>query len=36
LRGQSLEEVATLTGDDELSSAILPGFQLKISAIFNL
>jgi Uma2 family endonuclease len=36
LRGQSLEEVATLSGDDELSSPILPGFQLKASAIFKL
>lgn len=33
---QSLEEIATLTGDDELSSPILPGFQLKTSAVFNL
>ena len=36
LREQSLEEVATLSGDDELSSPILPGFQLNVSAIFNL
>jgi Uma2 family endonuclease len=36
LQGQVLEKVATLTGDDELSSAILPGFQLQTSAIFNL
>ncbi|MGH9870957.1 MAG: Uma2 family endonuclease [Pyrinomonadaceae bacterium] len=36
LRDQSLEEVATLSGNDELSSPILPGFQLKVSAIFNL
>jgi Uma2 family endonuclease len=36
LRDQSLEEIATLSGDDELSSPILPGFQLKASAIFNL
>ena len=35
LREQSLEEIATLTGDDQLSSPILPGFQLKVSAIFN-
>ncbi len=32
----TLEEVANLTGDDELSSPILPGFQLKTSAVFNL
>lgn len=36
LRGRNLEEVANLTGDDELSSPILPGFQLKASTIFNL
>ena len=36
LREQSLEEVATLMSDDELSSPILPGFRLKVSAIFNL
>ena len=36
-RGErSLEEVDTLTGDDELSSPILPGFQLKTSAAFSL
>ena len=36
LHEQSLEEVANLTGDDELSSPILPGFRLKASAVFNL
>lgn len=36
LRDQSLEEIATLVGDDELSSPILPGFQLPASAIFKL
>lgn len=36
LRDQTLEEVATLTGDDRLSSPILPGFQLRIDAIFKL
>jgi len=36
LREQSLEEVATLTGENELSSPILPGFQLKVRDIFNL
>lgn len=33
---QSLEQVASLTGDDELSSPILPAFQLKTSAVFDL
>ena len=36
LREQSLEEVATLTGENKLSSPILPGFQLKVRDIFNL
>jgi Uma2 family endonuclease len=36
LREQRLEEVANLTGDDELSSPLLPGFQLKTSAVFSL
>ena len=36
LHEQSLEEIATLTGDDEVSSPILTGFQLKVSSIFNL
>jgi Uma2 family endonuclease len=36
LRGQSLEEVATLTGDDRLSSPNLPDLRLKTSAVFNL
>lgn len=36
LRGQSLEEVATLTGDDRLTSPLLPNFRLKTSAVFNL
>ncbi|MGH9930853.1 MAG: Uma2 family endonuclease [Pyrinomonadaceae bacterium] len=35
LHEQTLEEVATLSGDDRLSSPILPGFQLKLSAIFT-
>ena len=36
LREQTLDEIATLTINDELSSPILPGFQLKVSALFNL
>lgn len=36
LDGAMLEEVATATGDDELSSPILPGFHLEAAAIFKL
>ena len=36
LRGQRFEEVATLTGDEELSSPMLPGFRLKVRDIFKL
>jgi len=36
LEGKTLKEIATLTGDDELTSIILPGFQLQLNAIFNL
>lgn len=36
LRGQSLDQVATLRDDDELNSPILPGFDVKASTIFNL
>ncbi len=36
LQGQMLEEVAALKGDDELTSPLLSGFQLKVSTIFNL
>ncbi len=36
LHEQTLEEVATLNFDDELSSPILPGLQLRVSALFNL
>ena len=36
LREQTLEEIATLAGDQELTSPILSGFQLRISSIFNL
>jgi len=34
--GSTFEENATLTGDDELTSSILPSFQLQVKAIFNL
>lgn len=36
LRGQSLDEVATIRDDAEITTSILPGFHLKVSAIFNL
>ena len=36
LQEQKLQEIATLKGDDELTVPILPAFQLKVSAIFNL
>jgi Uma2 family endonuclease len=34
LTDNTLEEVVTLRGDDELESPILPGLSLKLSAIF--
>jgi Uma2 family endonuclease len=36
LREQMLEEVVTLAGDQNLTSPLLPSFELKASAIFNL
>lgn len=36
LQGQTLEEIATLTTHDEITSPLLSGFQLKVSAIFAL
>jgi Uma2 family endonuclease len=36
LEGKTLQEIATLTQDDELTSPILPGFHLNISTIFSL
>lgn len=36
LDGSKLEERATLTGDDELSSPLLPGFRLKANNVFRL
>src|SRR6266446_8551879 len=36
LREQTLEEIVTLVGDQELASPLLPGFQLKASVIFKL
>ncbi len=34
LVGQTLEIIATLINDEEITSPILPGFHLKVSAIF--
>jgi len=36
LQGQTLQEIATLKSDDELTSPLLSGFRLKVSTIFNL
>ncbi|CAN5871774.1 Uma2 family endonuclease [soil metagenome] len=36
LREQTLEETATLSGIDEITSPLLPGFHLKASAVFDL
>lgn len=36
LREQILEKIATLMDDDEITSPVLPGFQLKVSGIFHL
>ena len=36
LEGETLTEAETLSGEDKLTSTLLPGFQLQISAIFNL
>ena len=36
LQGQTLEDIATLKSDDELTSPLLAGLRLKVSTIFNL
>src|SRR6185436_6443742 len=36
LRSQTLEEVATLRREDNLSSRLLPGFELNVGDIFKL
>jgi len=36
LEGKTLKEIGTLRDKDELTSTILPGFQLQVSAIFKL
>jgi Uma2 family endonuclease len=35
LHGRSLEDAMVLTGDDEITSPILPGFELALSLIFK-
>lgn len=35
LEGKILAEVATLSGENELTSPMLPGFQFKVDEIFN-
>jgi len=36
LREQTLEEIVVVSGDEEVTSPQLPGFQLQVKAIFNL
>ncbi len=36
LKGPMLEEIATLAGEDELTSPLLPSFQVKAKTIFNI
>jgi Uma2 family endonuclease len=36
LEGNTLNEIANISAHDELSSQLLPGFQLPVSALFNL
>ncbi|MFS8086417.1 MAG: Uma2 family endonuclease [Acidobacteriota bacterium] len=36
LQGQSLEQVATLKDEEEITSPILPGFHLPAGTVFNL
>jgi Uma2 family endonuclease len=36
LQGPMLQEISTLSGEAELTSPILPGFQLQVSSIFQL
>ncbi len=35
LREQTLEEIVVASGDDKVTSPLLPGFQLKVEAIFS-
>jgi Uma2 family endonuclease len=36
LQGHTLEDISMLNSDGELTSPLLPGFQLNVSTIFNL
>jgi Uma2 family endonuclease len=36
LKGPSLEQNAELKNEDEINSPVLPGFRLKVSALFHL
>jgi Uma2 family endonuclease len=36
LQGQTLEDISILKSDDELTSPLLSGFQMKVGTIFNL
>ncbi|MEO8434847.1 MAG: Uma2 family endonuclease [Pyrinomonadaceae bacterium] len=36
LAGQTLEEIASLKGDDEITSPILPGLGLSLDSIFSI
>jgi len=36
LRHKQLESVASRRGDEEITTPLLPGFQLNVSTIFNL
>jgi Uma2 family endonuclease len=36
IEDQTLEDIATLNSEDSITTPILPGFQLKVSAIFSL
>lgn len=35
LQGNILEEVAKLNAEDEITSPLLPGFQLQVASVFN-
>lgn len=36
LEGPMLEEIVTLTGDEDVTSPVLPSFRLKVKTIFNI
>jgi Uma2 family endonuclease len=36
LDGHILKEIAALTNEEELSSPLFTGLQMKVSAVFNL